>query len=187
MKFMLFKKEDQPVTKWTGGTTIQFLIYPFDSSLTERNFTLRISSATVETETSVFTDFSGFSRILMILEGVLKIKHESNETKTLRSFEPYQFDGGRKTSAEGIVTDFNVIWNSKLKNVSLFKIESDSILQVKQHQLTAVYCYKGGCTIDNKNLEEGNLLFIHDIAAKKSLPINSSTDTILLVTKAELV
>lgn len=52
-------KEQQKTSTWSGGTTTQLAIYPEDADYGKRNFTWRLSSATVEAEESVFTSLPG--------------------------------------------------------------------------------------------------------------------------------
>lgn len=99
----------QRTTNWTGGTTTQLFIYPQGASYAERNFLFRISTATIETETSTFTSLPGFQRILMILTGALVINHKDHYTKTLLAFDTDSFDGAWETTAIGKVTDFNLM------------------------------------------------------------------------------
>src|SRR3989344_2980024 len=108
MKIYFFPFAEQPVNNWTGGITRQLAIFPFNADLAERNFIFRISTATVETERSAFSKFAGFQRILMILEGELKIDHKEHHIKELSPFETDIFDGSWETTAEGKVVDFNV-------------------------------------------------------------------------------
>lgn len=65
----LIPKSAQTTSNWSGGTTTQLFIYPPEASYAARNFLFRISTATVETETSTFTDLTGFNRILLLLNG----------------------------------------------------------------------------------------------------------------------
>ena len=97
-----FPFSEQKVTKWSGGSTRQLAIFPFDANLADRNFIFRISTASVETETSVFSKFDGFRRILMILEGELEIWHKGHHTKKLNTFDTDVFDGSWETTASGI-------------------------------------------------------------------------------------
>ncbi|MFR7871296.1 MAG: HutD family protein, partial [Fenollaria timonensis] len=61
------------VSTWKGGKTEQLCIVPEEASLQERNFDLRISSATIDLERSEFSDFTGYRRYLMKLEGDIRL------------------------------------------------------------------------------------------------------------------
>ncbi|MES2779678.1 MAG: HutD family protein [Bacteroidota bacterium] len=99
----------QKTTNWSGGTTTQLYIYPEGTSYAARDFLFRISTATIETETSTFTSLPAFQRILLILKGSLAITHKDRYSKQLHPFDTDRFDGAWKTSAIGKVTDFNLM------------------------------------------------------------------------------
>jgi uncharacterized protein len=103
-------KEKQHTTKWSGGTTTELYIFPPQAKYTERDFEFRISTATVEAETSTFTSLPNYQRILMVLVGVLKVDHAGHHTITLSPLDQDIFDGGWETTAEGKVTDFNIMF-----------------------------------------------------------------------------
>jgi environmental stress-induced protein Ves len=113
--FIIFRKNEQQVKKWSGGQTTQLCIFPFESNYELRNFDIRISTAKVEVEHAVFTDLSGFQRTLMVLDGQLNISHPaslSNEIK-LSQYDSYAFDGGLATESIGRARDFNVMTSSR--------------------------------------------------------------------------
>lgn len=112
----ILKSKNQDIKKWSGGTTTQLCIYPFDSSYEDRTFIFRVSTATVDVESSTFTSLPGYHRSLMILEGVLEIKHAGHYNKTLKQFEIDEFEGGWETCGCGIVTDFNVMTSEKAQH-----------------------------------------------------------------------
>ncbi|NLM06154.1 MAG: HutD family protein [Tissierellia bacterium] len=112
MKNYKISKEDYKVSKWSGGETREVFIYPAESSLEERNFQVRISSATVEVEESEFSAFNGYDRILMVLKGIVKLEHTSpvsKRTVELSSLMQDSFSGSIKTKSYGKCTDYNVI------------------------------------------------------------------------------
>jgi len=111
----IIRSEALETNLWSGGTTTELLIYPPDSIYKERNFVWRISSAKVETEISEFTSLPGVSRILMTLDGDLKIHHEGHYSKTLKPFEQDSFMGDWKTTSTGQVTDFNLMMQDDCK------------------------------------------------------------------------
>lgn len=109
MKIEVISKEENIISNWSGGSTSQLYIFPKDSTLQERNFDFRISSAIVEVEESEFTSFVGYDRLLMVLNGELEIVHENQYSKNLKQFEIDSFSGDWKTTSKGKITDFNLI------------------------------------------------------------------------------
>lgn len=111
----IIKWDDCKLSKWAGGETREYVIYPEDSNVVDRNFDFRISSATVELETSTFTPFNGYDRFLMILDGQLSIHHQGQYSKQLNTFYYDLFSGDWVTTSEGKVIDFNVIYKRGLR------------------------------------------------------------------------
>jgi uncharacterized protein len=105
----IVKKEAMITSNWSGGTTTQILIYPETADYAKRDFIWRISTARVEVEESTFTSLPGISRILMILDGNLKIDHEGHHSKLLDTFDTDYFKGDWITKSYGKVIDFNLM------------------------------------------------------------------------------
>ena len=115
MKIEVISKEENIISNWSGGSTSQLYIFPKNSTLQERNFDFRISSAIVEVEESEFTSFVGYDRLLMVLNGELEIVHENQYSKTLKKFEIDSFSGDWKTTSKGKIVDFNLILKRGIK------------------------------------------------------------------------
>ena len=98
------------VSTWKGGTTTQLCIVPEDASLQERNFDLRISSATIDLERSEFSDFTGYRRYLMKLEGDIRLLID-DKSIIIRDDEAFEFMGDEKviSLSKEPSRDFNVI------------------------------------------------------------------------------
>lgn len=98
------------VSTWKGGKTEQLCIEPQDASLQERNFDLRISSATIDLERSEFSDFTGFRRYLMKLEGDITLLID-DKTIIIKGDEAFEFMGDEKviSLSKEPSRDFNVI------------------------------------------------------------------------------
>ena len=56
MKIRSVNKDDFKTTRWSGGTTTEFFIYPTGADYQKRKFAARISSAVIEDEYSKFTE-----------------------------------------------------------------------------------------------------------------------------------
>lgn len=123
IEWEMIGRERRRVSRWSGGTTAEIAIHPATSQYAARNFAWRVSTATVEAETTDFTPLDGFSRILMVLEDELTLRHEGHGTYRLRPYEQNAFEGCWKTSSEGRATDFNLIYASRLRaGMSVLKV-----------------------------------------------------------------
>jgi environmental stress-induced protein Ves len=98
-------------TRWSGGTTTEFYIYPKTSAYAKRDFQIRISSATVDDPESDFTLLPDYKRIICPLEGgfTLTFPEDGNRQVTLGPLEEAFFDGAWHTHSAGKAVDFNVM------------------------------------------------------------------------------
>jgi environmental stress-induced protein Ves len=172
----LIKQKDLVTNKWSGGLTTEIAIYPEDAVYSKRNFIWRISSAKVELERSTFTSLIGYDRLLMSLEGHLKLNHENHHRSSLNPFDVDAFSGAWQTSSEGRVTDFNVIFKEGIK-ASLFASEitgepfdlsnSNKIVKLSENESSLIiYCYGASfeVTLDQSTLyklSKGDTLLIN--------------------------
>jgi environmental stress-induced protein Ves len=109
MEISIYNSNYFKTSQWSGGSTTEFFIYPEGSSYSERNFSIRLSSATVETEISEFTYLPGYFRHLMILDGRIELEHEGHYTKKLIKTSTDEFDGAWKSVSKGTCIDFNLM------------------------------------------------------------------------------
>ena len=129
MKVEIIKKNQQKESVWSGGRTNQIYIYPPNSTLQDRDFDFRISSAIVEEEESDFTSFIGYDRALMVLNGEIEILHQDQYSKKLKQYEVDYFSGDWKTTSKGKITDFNLIVKRGLKGeLNYFNLNGDQII-----------------------------------------------------------
>jgi len=103
------KKSQYRTSQWSGGITTELMIYPGDSSYSDRSFKWRISSAEVEASESVFTSLPGITRNIMVTNGQLILEHENKHKKVLDPFQQDSFMGDWKTVSHGMATDFNLM------------------------------------------------------------------------------
>ena len=115
MKIRIQKEKDCKVVNWANGTSTELFVFPTDGNFQTRNFTFRISTATVEAEETTFSDFSSLTRILMILEGNINLIHEDRYSKQLAPFDQDTFDGSWSTKSQGKVRDFNVMFKETVE------------------------------------------------------------------------
>jgi environmental stress-induced protein Ves len=176
----LIPKSAQTTSNWSGGTTTQLFIYPPEASYAARNFLFRISTATVETETSTFTDLTGFNRILLLLNGELNITHNNSHTVALKAYQPHSFDGGWHTTAVGKVTDFNVISNPNIQaQVTVIELDANQSTQLNTTaNWVCLYVTKGAIKVQQYNEEitinENDFLIIPSANETEVLALQNS-------------
>ena len=100
---------DYTVSEWSGGRTVQLSIGPEGERYADRKFLWRISSATVELETSEFTALPDYERLIVPIRGEMILSHNGGEEILLRPFDVHRFDGADLTISKGKCTDFNLM------------------------------------------------------------------------------
>ncbi len=152
MHSIIHQSDSFKTTHWGGGSTTEFIVYPESASYIDRDFSFRLSMATVEIEKSDFTPLPGVSRTLMILDGSMHLKHEGQHSVHLNKFDFDNFEGGWHTVSEGCCTDFNLmtmdscsgeLQGRSLSIGELLKIEKDPSFN---HYL--VFIYKGEVNVE---------------------------------------
>ena len=105
----ILRKEEQKTNIWSGGKTRELFLHPAGGSYAARDFSIRISSADVEQETSIFTSLPGFHRILMPLTGTIKLVHEGHGQTLIRPYQAGEFEGGWHTTCYGKCSDIGLM------------------------------------------------------------------------------
>ena len=100
---------DYTVSNWSGGRTVQLSIGPAGERYADRKFLWRISSATVELETSEFTSLPDYERLIAPIRGEMILSHNGGEEILLRPYDVHRFDGADLTVSKGKCTDFNLM------------------------------------------------------------------------------
>jgi environmental stress-induced protein Ves len=186
MRIEHFKASELTSNKWSGGTTTQLAIYPKDADYKKRNFLFRLSTATVESDESIFTKLPGVSRKLMILDGEIKIEHKDRYTKTLKKFEQDEFSGDWETKSHGKATDFNLMTTGSVNGeIEAFTVNNSKYISLSENvDCYGFYIYSGvvKLSINDKSfeLEKGDIIMF--------FPEDSETDLeILPTTQSELI
>jgi uncharacterized protein len=133
---------------------------PAAESPAER-FTWRLSVAEVA-QSGPFSDFAGYDRTIMLLEGEgMELSFDSRTQATLdRLFEPFPFDGGWKTSCRllnGPVRDLNLMVDRERASGTLVVRAGDGTLALRA-RWTAIYALTGSSQVDGHRLAPGELL-----------------------------
>jgi environmental stress-induced protein Ves len=110
MRIRHLTPKDYKVSQWSGGTTTEIFIWPEGASYATREFTLRISSATVDLEESDFTALPGVMRYIVPLQGGFTLTHPGKTPVVMAPLDtPYRFSGEIDTHCVGRATDFNLM------------------------------------------------------------------------------
>jgi len=151
-------------TNWAKGTTTELVKYPPESDFLKRDFIFRISTATVEAEVSTFSDFSGLTRILMILEGSITLIHEGRYQKQLNPYDQDTFDGSWSTRSIGKVRDFNVMFNSQARaSLCAYSLVSNQseVIEITEKRVV-LFVHTGKFLVGEHLLETGSVLDIEE-------------------------
>jgi len=163
----LISSAEHRTSTWSGGTTTELAIFPSSSSYAARDFEWRLSTAVVTVAKSTFTSLPGYRRLLMVLEGQMKLEHAGQHEVTLLPFEQDSFSGGCLTSCTGTGRDLNLMlaagWQGSLRAIHLADNDATCVKGLIPHAAEALYCLKGQARIllpDNSALllREGGLL-----------------------------
>ncbi|MCC7453932.1 MAG: HutD family protein [Crocinitomix sp.] len=150
MPIELIRKSQQNCATWSGGTTTQLFIYPRNETYSNLQFDFRISTATVEVETSTFTQLPGVRRTLMVLDGTMELSHQHHHTKQLQRFDLDEFMGDWQTNSIGKCTDLNLM----CRGTSTGQIFGHSLASnttqtctIPPNSMNFLYCVSGELTI----------------------------------------
>lgn len=162
MKISVKKEKDCKVVNWANGTSTELFVFPADGNFQTRDFTFRISTATVEAEETTFSDFSSLTRILMILEGNITLIHEGRYSKELKPFDQDTFDGSWPTKSKGKVRDFNVMFKENVDgNVTHFAV---NVGELESFSLSGTHDFffvqNGSFRFNDIELQKNDLLII---------------------------
>lgn len=180
MSILKRTQSDFITSHWSGGKTTQLFISPETSSFFDLNFDLRISSATVEVEESIFTLMPGYIRKLMVLEGELLIEHRGHHSLFLKPFDQDLFQGEWETRSKGEVTDFNMIYKNnvdpQLSHISVAK--GDSLL-LDNCVFTILYVHEGSLQLNETEFKKGEIAFI-ELEKRVEFLVNDNVELILV-------
>lgn len=150
MSFIKLSEDKYSVSRWSGGTTTQLAIAPAGALYADRNFIWRVSSATVEMESTDFTLLPNYNRWITVLEGEVRLCHGEGEEIPLSPYKIYAFDGGAATSSRGKCTDFNLMTRKDICEGSLETAYLDGVERKflpRQNAVLLAYCAQGNCVI----------------------------------------
>jgi environmental stress-induced protein Ves len=163
MAVSIFTSKEFVVSEWSGGKTVQYWIFPANSSLAQRDFRFRISSAVVEVDESEFSVFEGYQRKLMVLNGELELIHDGHHSVLLKPFDQDTFFGSWKTLSKGRAQDLNVIFHPDIRvDMDHHRVTSGDYLTLHATKESFVVVHQGAGSIKGTPFREGELIRIVD-------------------------
>jgi environmental stress-induced protein Ves len=189
MPIELIRKSQQNCATWSGGTTTQLFIYPRNETYSNLQFDFRISTATVEVETSTFTQLPGVRRTLIALDGTIELQHQHHHAKQLQKFDIDEFMGDWQTNSIGKCTDLNLMCrgnaNGQMFGHSLAS-NTNQTYPIPQNSMSFLYCVTGQLTISiHSSLADTNN-FTETITTKDFLVINDKYCTEITLKASKL-
>lgn len=115
LKISQLHKDTITPTNWSGGKTYEYFIYPKDSQYNQRNFLVRISSATIEDTPSVFTKFDYYQRYLVMLTNDLKV-NINQQDKLYPKGELFKFQSSDEVLSYSQGDDFNLMLSQSVSS-----------------------------------------------------------------------
>ena len=158
--------EDYTTTRWSGGVTTELCIRPRDAVYAQRDFLLRVSSATVDLEKSTFTALPDYDRLIATLEGTITLAHDGGAPLTLAPYQVHAFDGGSHTVCFGRCRDFNLMLRKGQATGSLRALQVTGTVACPLSpgaQTALLYCAEGHCTAAGVWLAPGESLLLEDV------------------------
>lgn len=151
MKIRSVNKDEFKTTRWSGGTTTEFFIYPPGADYQKRKFAARISSAVIEDEYSKFTELPGVTRYLALLSGETDLV-ANGEKIVLDPYEIVKFSGTDVVESHGTCRDFNLMLkgvNGSMDCVRVGNIQTD--FYIPCNMMVVIY----NCSGDNISITGG--------------------------------
>lgn len=184
----ILPSETYTTTLWSGGKTSELFIYPENSKFGSGDYSLRISIATVEVESSTFTSLPDVNRTLMVLDGKLSLEHEGHHSIELNAFEQDQFRGDWITKSRGKVTDFNVMTKNNVKTtVQKIDIEANKTLVLTSaFDLQFIYIQSGLINISEHQISAKNAFLLRNNNYAKLIADDTFEKTEIILVSVDL-
>lgn len=166
MKITKISKDVLIPTIWNGGETFEYFIFPKNSSYVNRDFSFRISAATINKVPSTFTKFKNYQRFLVMMDSDLHINNNGKEEHYTPN-DVFKFDSESDITSYTKGNDFNLMVRNDIDNIDVFLMKdiielSESMVLVFAKTTTILSINNTEfflqpedlLTIDNKNLDK---------------------------------
>ena len=161
--YKIIRENEFISTKWSGGTTNQLFIIPSNASISKQDFSIRISTATINTPTSEFTRFPLHNRFISILKGEIEFTTGNKPSKKVAETEFDFFDGADTTNSasNSKVIDFNIIYSKHLRlNIQQFTGRKNRMLNLITTIENFVFILKGSINFSQIEFHKNELLIL---------------------------
>jgi len=185
VKITIINEKDAVLSKWSGGESRQYYIYPPDSSYAERNFMFRVSVASSDTEEEApYSDLQNYTRYLMMLEGTAHVHHNGRYDIVLNPYDEIDiFDGGWESSAAGRMTDFNLMVRKECGGE--MSVIDKSCTYEAEHGMHMFFCGRGSAVFefaDEKiSVCSGDLLILENGGCSLSINVGQDGDKLIMM------
>lgn len=177
-------RQDYTVSQWSGGSTTQLAIAPPDAIYADRDFLWRLSSATVELDSSDFTPLPDYQRFITVLDGAMTLTHDDGAPIPLTTGCVHAFDGGSRTRSVGRCTDLNLMLRKgacqgSLRAIPLAAGEKAALAPTERGTLV-LFCRSGSISTS----EEGQTLSLAPgecILAEHPLDLTAAQPSLLFL------
>jgi len=179
------KKEEFVTTKWTGGETTQLFIFPEEANFSKRDFLFRVSSATFSSTESQFSNFDGYQRYILPLEGNLKVFHKRLYNRDLNKYDVEYFDGGWSTFSKNTLDcrDYNFIVKSGYTS-SMQILQKGDVLVISSLAVLTIFSVDDfSIELSNSNEDriiEGFSLFLIETENIEHIKIKDSNSPVIV-------
>jgi uncharacterized protein len=155
-----------------GGTTLEGLRVPTDAAV----FLWRASVAQIDAP-GPFSDFAGYSRTLVLIQGAgIRLSFVGGEQRELSKIgQLLQFDGGESASCEllnGPCLDFNLMVSTTLKVEARVEYLSENVeVSASEHESTLIFSIFAPLSLrcdsgDSARLEPWDLAILRNCRAR---------------------
>lgn len=190
MKISIVKDKDVIISKWSGGESRQYYIYPPDSVYAARNFMFRVSMAvSYSADEAKYSCLENFTRYLIMLEGTAHVFHKEHYDVVMNPYNEIDvFDGGWESYATGKVTDFNLM-TSKNCNGSMSAVNNSCVIDFESiknigKSWLMFFCRSGSVSFDlpsgeNINISKNDLIVFENIESNIKLNMHPGNSKVL--------
>lgn len=163
-----YGQTDFRVSRWSGGETRELFLFPSGTSYKDRNFALRLSSATIELPTSTFTHLQGVKRFITPITHPFLLEVNGNAPFLLSPFEVFEFSGNDEVRSYGMSVDFNLMLNERLASGWMRSVKTGEEIKIviNAGEMFWIFSYFPSTVVLNNaehGMDECSLLVVRNV------------------------